>query len=256
MRTALLLLAFLIAALPARGSEIIGALSQNRVSLTANFSGSEILIFGAIRHAAALGEGQGEPDYDIIISIEGPRHPVSIWRKARTLGIWTNVEAVSMGSVPSFHAVATTAPLEQILLPEEDARHRISTAHAIRPEQATGNVADIDSFTEALMRLRARDGAYLALERWVFLDRNVLFRTTVTLPANLTEGAYTTRMYLVREGEVVHQFRTAIFVRKEGLERWLHQLAYDRPLAYGLLALAIALVAGWGASAAFRFVRS
>ncbi len=249
-----IVLVLILTVLPARGSEIIGALSQNRVSLTANFSGSEILIFGAIRHATALGEG--EPDYDIIITIEGPRHPVSIWRKARTLGIWTNVESVSMGSVPSFHAVATTAPLERILTAEEIAEHRISTVHAIRPEQATGDVADIDSFTEALIRLRAREGAYQALDRWIFLDRNVLFRTTVALPANLTEGGYTTRMYLVRDGEVVHQYRTAIFVRKEGLERWLHQLAYDRPLVYGLLALIIALVAGWGASAAFRFVRS
>ncbi|MCC6001885.1 MAG: TIGR02186 family protein [Pararhodobacter sp.] len=254
MRVILALALILLAALPARASEIIGALSHNRVSLTANFSGSEILIFGAIRHDTPLGDDA--PDYEIIVTIEGPRHPVSIWRKARRLGIWTNVEAVSMGSVPSFHAVATTAPLEQILSPEEDARHRISTAHAIRPEQATGSVADVDSFTEALMRLRSADGAYQSLDRWVFLDRNVLFRTTVALPANLTEGAYTTRMYLVRDGVVEHQFRTAIFVRKEGLERWLHQLAYDRPLAYGFLALIIALVAGWGASAMFRFVRS
>jgi uncharacterized protein (TIGR02186 family) len=90
----------------------------------------------------------------------------------------------------------------------------------------------------------------------VSLDRNVLFRATVPLPANLSEGAYTTRMYLVRDGEVVHQYRNAIFVRKEGLERWLHQLAYDQPLLYGLLALFLALLAGWGASAAFRFVRT
>lgn len=254
MRVVAVLIAFLtLAALPARGAEIIGALSQNRVSLTANFSGSEILIFGAIRHDAPRIEDA--PSYDIIITIEGPRHPVSIWRKARTFGIWTNVEAVSMPSVPSFYAVATTAPLGNILAPEEDARYRISAHHAIRPEQAAGAPVDIDSFTAALLRLRARDGAYLRLDRWVFLDRDVLFRATVALPANLTEGAYTTRMYLVREGAVVHQYRTAIFVRKEGLERWLHQLAFDRPLVYGILALIIALVAGWSASTAFRYIR-
>ena len=55
---------------------------------------------------------------------------------------------------------------------------------------------------------------------------------------------------------MVSQFRTAIFVRKDGLERWIYQLAYDHPFLYGLLALAIALIAGWGASALFRFVRS
>jgi len=237
---------------PARAGEIVGALSQNRVSLTANFSGSEILIFGAIRHEGAT---EDAAPFDVIIVIEGPRQPVAIWRKDRRMGIWMNVESVNMASVPSFYAVATSAPLSQILSAEQDAQHRISASHAIRAAQATGDVEDRALFTSALMRIRERAEQYLTLDRWVYLDREILFRANVRLPANLTEGAYTTRMYLVREGEVVNQFRTAIFVRKEGIERWLHQLAYDQPLVYGLLSLALALVAGWGASAAFRYIR-
>lgn len=250
---ALVLLVLLLAALPVRAGEIVGALSQNRVSLTANFSGTEILIFGAIRHDAPRVEDT--PPFDIIITIEGPRQPVVIWRKDRRLGIWVNVEQVSMASVPSFYAVATTGPLQLILDPEEDARHRIAPHHAIRPAQVVGDVPDPSVFAEALLRIRERSEQYRRLDRWVYLDRDILFRTTVRLPANLTEGAYTTRMYLLREGQVTHQYRTAIFVRKEGIERWLHQLAYDQPLLYGLLALAIALVAGWGASAGFRYLR-
>lgn len=244
---------FLLLALPAKAGEIVGGLSQNRVSLTANFSGSEILIFGAIRHDAARFE-QDAP-FDVIIVVEGPRQPVAIRRKARRFGIWMNVDVAYMASVPSFYAVATSAPLPQILTAEEDARLRISTLQAIRPDQITGDVADSADYTAALLRLRTQAQAYQTLNRWVTLDRDILFRANVRLPANLTEGAYTTRMYLVREGVVVHQFRTAIFVRKEGLERWLSQLAYDQPLFYGLLALAIALIAGWGASEATRFFR-
>jgi hypothetical protein len=33
-------------------------------------------------------------------------------------------------------------------------------------------------------------------------------------------------------------------------------MAHELPLLYGLLSLAIALAAGWGASAAFRYLRS
>ncbi|KPQ07754.1 MAG: putative transmembrane protein [Rhodobacteraceae bacterium HLUCCA12] len=252
MTRVLAILFLILAALPVRGNEIVGALSQNRVSLTANFSGSEILIFGAIRHDLDVAE---ESPYDVVIVIEGPHQPVDIWRKDRRMGIWMNVESVSMASVPSFYAVATSAPLDEILTPETDAEHRISASYAIRPDQATGQVEDPSLFTSALMRIRERAEQYLTLDRWVFLDRDILFRANVQLPANLTEGAYTTRMYLVRDGDVVNQFRTAIFVRKEGIERWLHQLAYDQPLAYGLLALLIALAAGWGASEAFRYLR-
>lgn len=252
MARLLVVLFVILSVLPARAGEIVGALSHNRVTLTANFSGSEILIFGAIRHD---GSAEDAAPFDVIIVIEGPRQPVAIWRKDRRMGIWVNVEAVNMASVPSFYAVATTAPLPQILSAQEDAQYRISAPQAIRASQAVGDVADRDLFTAALLRIRERAEQYLALDRWVYLDRDILFRANVRLPANLTEGAYTTRMYLVRDGAVVNQFRTAIFVRKEGIERWLHQLAYDQPLAYGLLALALALVAGWGASAGFRYLR-
>jgi len=250
---ALLLSFLLLVGLPAQAAEIIGGLSQNRVQLTMNFAGSEILIFGAIRRDAPRYEA--EPPFDIIITIEGPSQPVVVWRKDRRMGIWVNVDSVQLSSVPSFYAVATTGPLDQILDPAEDARHRISPRYAIRAEQATGDVLDHEAFSQALVRLRNEAEQFQRLERWIYLDRETLFRVAVRLPANLTEGAYTVRMYLVRSGGVVHQYRNAIFVRKEGLERWLHTLAYDQPLGYGLLAIVIAVVAGWGASAIFRYAR-
>ena len=261
MRALILLLLTLAGALPAAASEIVGALSQSRVSLTTSFSGSEILIFGAIRRdpneeqLAESDEANGSTDYDVVIVIEGPRQPVAVWRKDRRAGIWMNVDSVAMASVPSFYAVATTAPLNQIVSPETDAQYRISARQAIGGAAADDASPDAALFTEALMRIRERSQQYLALDRWVHLDRDILFRANVRLPANLTEGAYTTRMYLVQNGAVVSQFRTAIFVRKEGFERWLHQMAYDQPFLYGLMALAVALVAGWGASALFRFIR-
>ncbi len=256
---ALILLA--LTALPAAASEIVGALSQNRVSLTASFSGSEILIFGAIRRdadevtAEESAEATGGPnDFDVVIVVEGPRQAVAVWRKDRRAGIWMNVDSMAMASVPSFYAVATSAPLNTVVTPETDAAFRISARQAIRIDQAN-DTPDGAVFTEALMRIRERSAHYLLLDRWVHVDRDILFRANVRLPADLTEGAYTTRMYLVQGGDVVSQYRTAIFVRKEGFERWLHQMAFDQPFIYGLMALTLALVAGWGASALFRLIR-
>ncbi|MFN6979967.1 MAG: TIGR02186 family protein, partial [Gemmobacter sp.] len=82
-----------------------------------------------------------------------------------------------------------------------------------------------------------------------------LLRADVRLPANLTEGRFRVRVFLVRGGDVVDHLETAIDVEKQGLERWLHRLAFDRPFAYGILSLVIAVGAGWAASAAFRAFR-
>lgn len=263
----------MISAVSARANEVIGALSQNRVALTASYSGSEILIFGAIRRDPAeqlaedelraqldvqepAGDAQdlGAP-FDVIVVVEGPRHPAEIWRKDWRAGIWLNVDALMIPSVPSFYAVAASDALADILSPDADAEHQITIDQAIRLDDAVGQVSDPAQYAEALVRLRARSGHFADLERFVHIDRETLFRARVQLPANIIDGAYITRIYLVRDGAVESVFRTAIFVRKDGIERWLYELAYEYPLLYGLLALVIALLAGYGASAIFNIIR-
>ena len=60
---------------------------------------------------------------------------------------------------------------------------------------------------------------------------------------------------LNRDGQVVDIYETTIEVHKVGLERWLFRLAHDLPLVYGALSLALAIAAGWLASAAFTAFR-
>lgn len=248
LRLALLLC---LVALPLRAEDIVLGLSSDRVRITATFEGSEILVFGAIKREAPIPE---EP-LDVVVAIAGPSKPLVVRRKERVLGIWANTDAVGIDSAPSFYAVATTGPMEQVLSNVEDLRHKVSIGRAIRSVGAPGNVADAQAFTEALIRIRRNDGAYQMLEGEVVLDEQTLFRTEIGLPANLTEGEYQTRIFLTRGGNVISQFETVIDVRKVGLERWLYTLSRQQPLAYGLLSLAIAIAAGWGASAAFRMLR-
>ncbi len=253
-RLTISVLLMLLAALPARAEEVVAALSQTRVALTATFEGSEILVFGAVRRETPM--LPEDVPLEVIVTISGPTEPVTVWRKARVAGVWMNVDGVRINEAPSFYAVATTAPLTQALSSTEDLRHRVSIDRAIRTYGAYAATADAPAFTAALRRLRERDDLYQMLEGEVEMERDTLFSTRISLPANLTEGVYTTRIFLTREGAVVDRFDTAINVQKVGIERWLFQLAQQQPLAYGALAVLIAVLAGWGASAAFRYFRS
>ena len=157
-------------------------------------------------------------------------------------------------AAPTFYAVSTSGPLHEVLTQTEDLRHRVSVPRAIRAV-GTG-VADQAAFTEALIRIRSGGAAYQLNEGAVRLREQTLFDTSVRLPANLTEGDYLTRIFLTRGGEVVDVFEQAIPVRKVGLERMIYTLAHERPLIYGVLSLTIAIIAGWLASAVFRYIRS
>ncbi len=247
------LLPLVLLALPALAEEsIVSGLSQNRVSITADFDGSEILIYGAVKREAPVPKGS---PLQVIITVEGPSTPVIVRRKDRVAGIWVNNAEVRVDSAPSFYAVATTGPLSDILSDTDNLRHRITIERAIRAVGITGEAEQADAFVQAMLRVRSNEDRYRVLEGAVQLTEDTLFRTDVVLPSNLTEGEYTVRLFLLREGRVVATQERAIRVRKEGLERFIFTMAHDQPLLYGLLSLVLAGIAGWAASAAFRLIR-
>lgn len=241
-------LMLLALALPARAEEVVAGLSQSRVALTATFDGSEILVFGAIRRDTPIADDAAP--MHVIVTIQGPSAPLSVWRKARRGGIWVNTDEVRIRQAPSFYAVATSAPFAEVITPEEDLRHRVSVPRAIRALGAV--LEETPLFTEALIRIREDEGVYQLLEGEVAIERETLFRTTISLPSSLTEGTYATRIFLTRGGVVIDRYETAIVVRKVGIERLLYQLAHDQPVIYGSLAVLIAVLLGWAASMLFR----
>lgn len=248
-----LILAVALATPVAAQEVIVAGLSQNRVSITADFDGSEILIYGAVKREAPPPEGG---PIEVIITVEGPSTPVAVRRKGRVAGIWVNTSSVRIDSAPSFYAVTSTGPLKHILSDTDNLRHGITIERVIR---AIGISAEADrsgEFVEALLRVRTGEGRYRVLEGKIELTENTLFRSDVVLPSNLTEGEYKVRLFLVRDKRVIASQERVIGVRKEGLERFLFNLAQERPLIYGLLSLVLAAVAGWGASAAFRLMRA
>jgi len=251
MRVLVALWLLLVAGVAQAQEGIVAGLSQNRVSITADFDGSEILIYGAVKRDSPAPDGRVE----VIITVEGPAGPLVIRRKARQAGIWVNTDAVQVDRAPSFYVVATTGPLHQILTETENLRHRIAAPRAIRAVGISAEAEGAPEFITALLRIREAEGQYRLAERSIEMTEQTLFRADVVLPANLTEGNYRVRIFLTRNGEVIDTLERLINVRKEGLERFLYNLAQEQPLIYGLLALLIAVVAGWAASAAFRYIR-
>ena len=232
--------------------EVVLGLSQNRIAITADFDGSEILIFGAIKRDAPA--PTGDP-LGIVVAIEGPSLPLTVRRKEKKWGIWVNTDALEIDAAPAFYAVASSAPFETVMSQTEDLRYHVSIPQAIRSVGAPPHITDVDAFTEAVIRIRRENGLYQVLENGVDLAQDTLFQTSIALPSNLTEGAYKTRIFLTRKGKVISSFATSIDVQKVGLERFLFNLSRQRPLIYGLMSLAIAIAAGWGASAFFQVIR-
>lgn len=252
MRTLALAIALLVAPLTALAEEVVLGLSSDTVSIDTNFDGSEILIFGAVKRDAPF---PSDPRMQVIVTVAGPSETKTVRRKEKRFGIWINTDAVEIDSAPSFYAVSTSTLLGLSLSDTEDVRHRISIPRAIRSVGAPQNIENSETFTEALIRIKSKSDQYQLNEGTVSVDEQTLFRTSIALPAALTEGDYLTRIFLTRGGEVISKYETSIYVRKVGMERWLYALSRENAFWYGIMSLAIAIFAGWGASALFGLLR-
>ncbi len=104
------ILALIFFATQAHSETIVLGLSQDSVSITATFDGSDILIFGAVSRTAPEPLDKGK--LGVIIAVSGPDQTVSVFRKQRRMGIWVNTDEVIVDRAPSFYAVATSGPIE------------------------------------------------------------------------------------------------------------------------------------------------
>ena len=111
---------------------------------------------------------------------------------------------------------------------------------------------ELKAFKDAVIRLKQKEGLSLTADYGVIFIGQSLFRSSITLPANVPVGPLTARVYLFREGELLSTFSSRVKFEREGLELWLYRFAMRQPVLYGLMAMFVAVAAGLLASAAFR----
>ncbi len=237
-----------LASLLGAGAQILKAqdlvidLSDPIVAITAGFAGTDVLLFGATQS-----EG------DLVVVVRGPQQNHIIRRKERIGGIWINRKEVEFIEIPAFYALAANRPIEEFVPIIDADIHQIGVEKLIfRPIAHQLPVDDITQFSEALIRIKQRNTLYTVEETELVYLGNGLFRTEVHFPANVAVGTYGIDVYLFQDGELVENQTTLLNVRKFGLEAGVFDFAHRHSLAYGVLAVLIAAMAGWLANVAFR----
>ncbi|MFQ6018121.1 MAG: TIGR02186 family protein [Kiloniellaceae bacterium] len=227
---------------PVRADTLIVDLSQYLVAITTSFAGTKVLLFGTI-------DGPG----DVVVIVRGPDRPVVLHRKKRVLGIWLNAATMTFDRAPSFYAIASSRPLSEIASDSVRVREEMGIEN-LRLElpraKASPNVAA--AWRDGLIRNHQALGLYpVEVGKVIFLG-NRLFRADVKFPANVPTGIYQVNSYFLRDGRVVRAQRNALTIEKAGIEARVFDFAHNRSAAYGLIAILVALVAGWLGHMAFR----
>jgi uncharacterized protein (TIGR02186 family) len=229
------------ARLEARDEPLLIALSTQLIEIDSSFAGTSILLFGAT----------DEPG-DIVVSVRGPEMPMVVRRKRRSAGIWVNQDSVAFRNVPQYYATAASRPLEEIASQALLEHEQIGIDHLLLEAIWIRTPDDTDDFRTALSRNRKREALYQSEVGSVeFIDEG-LFRTQLTFPANVPTGYYQAKVFLIRDGKVSASRSTALRIEKGGFSADISTFARSDAAIYGVIAIVLALVAGWAGSFAFR----
>ena len=248
--TTVALLLCMLGAAPASAERLVISLSTHRVSITSNFTGVDLTLFGTVdMDAASVGRAGG---YAIVVTVNGPRQPIVTWRKDRFLGIWVNTESRTFTDAPSYLAVLTNRALDGIASPDVLRRFRVGLGQ-FTPEGGR-NVAQNpdDPFRAAFVRVKLQQGLYREQGNAVTFLTPTLFRTAVPLPANVPIGEYEIDVKLFADGALIAQETTAFEIIKAGFEQFIASYAREHGILYGLVTAMLALLTGWFGAVVFR----
>ncbi len=228
--------------------------STRQVSITSSFTGTEILVFGAVTDSVQPSPEAGT--YDIIVVVEGIPAPAVVRKKSRVGGIWINTQSMRFAPLPSYYAIASTRPIDEIAERGVLDANEIGFDHVrmVPLGKGRGNVSDAElkDFKAALIRLKEQERVYVKSEFGVSFIGRSLFRATIALPPNVPVGPLTARVYLFKDGQMLGQYKSRVMLQREGIERYIHDIAMSYPFIYGASTVLLASAAGLAAAFAFR----
>lgn len=238
LRVALVFFAGLCPA--AAQAPLIADLDDHLIAITTGFAGTDVLLFGTT-------DGPG----DVIVVVKGPTADVDVLRKERVGGVWINRKALGFQSVPAVYMLAVSKPLEELLPVDQRGYYQMGIEN-IRMIPVDPGDPDSKTFTTALVQSKQKNGLFSDSPARILFIGDRLFRVNLRVPSTVPTGTYLAEVYLVRDQKVVGAQTTPLVISKIGFGADIYDFAYRHSAAYGVIAILVALFAGWMAHLAFR----
>ena len=251
-----LILAFVLmlcGAAPAAAEQLVVSLSNHRIAITSSFVGDNLVLFGTIEPDA--GKTLPRTNYDLVVTVTGPRQTLKTRRKERVAGIWVNVDSREFLRVPSYLAILSNRPVEDIASAEARRNLQLGLDNYLLTQRVGADFADTvrdDPFRVAFVRLETQHGLYRQDGTAVTFLTPTVFRAAIPVPSNVPTGSYNVDVKLFANSALVTRTGTALEVIKAGFEQYVADAARDHGLLYGTITALMALFIGWFGSVVFR----
>ena len=237
----------------ALAERLITSLSQHRVGVTSSFTGSEVVLFGGIERETGVLPLRG--NYDVAVTVTGPRQNTVVFRKERVLGIWVNYDSRTFENAPGYFSVLTNRKLDTIASAETLRRLQIGLDNLALPQRFESGARESggdDLFRAALLKLKEDHELYRQESNGVTFLTPALFRASIPLPADVPIGTYEVDVSLFADSAPIARTPSALEIYKAGFEQVVTSTAQSHGLLYGMITAMMAVLTGWFASVVFR----
>jgi hypothetical protein len=211
------------------------------IPVGAFYNGAEVKIEGGV---AARSK--------VIVTVTGSDHETVFNKKARFGPIWVNSGKVRISGVPSLFLRFSSAPPASMLARSVIAQHHLDESTMTQNMHIEPRPKD--ARTEAALRadylaLKKGDGTYVIGRGGVRVSEasaQARFVLQFRWPKHAPPGEYAVRVYEINDGAVVRQAELPVTVVRTGFPAWLAGLAASRASLYGITAILIGGLAGFG----------
>ncbi|WP_081944745.1 TIGR02186 family protein [Sphingopyxis sp. MWB1] len=228
---------------------LVPDVSNRTINIQYSFTGEELLLFGAILYP---GQRLPEDRADIVVVLKGPVQPIILREKRRVAGIWVNASSIRLRTAPGFYAIGSSRPVAELVDERTAAIFELGLVNLSMSPTGFSEAKTLARFEAGLIDLYTRMGLFYENPSAVEITEGVLYRARIPVPARVPVGTYRAETFLVSEGRVLAVASRDVQIRKAGFERFVAQAAEHHGFLYGLSAVLLSLILGYGASALFR----
>lgn len=221
--------------------------SPSLVPITMSYHGAKLTITGK--------SGVNE---DLVLKVSSAPADSVMKYKAKVGGIfWMKKGSLDFRNVPGVYLLNSTADLSRILPGWARNQYQLgyeSLAAAARVENGNGEPVDGKWFNE-FIRFKEKEKVYSIQEGTITRrhgEESNTFEVVVDWPYQAPPGVYNVELLAVSNGTVVDQAGTTFEVQRAGLGAALSKMAFDQASLYGIMAVVIALAAGFAVGAIFK----
>jgi hypothetical protein len=207
-----------------------------QISVGTSYSGADVRI-----------EGAADAGSNIIITVTGSDREEQFNHKARYGPIWASGGRLRISGVPSLFLRFSSAPVDSLLGPDTVRQMGLDTASLaarmhIEPRPRDRRAED--AIRRDYLALKTADRVYRIDEPGV--QTGSRFSLRFHWPRKAPPGVYQVHVYEIRDRTVVRESSMPYSVVRTGFPAWLAGLAESRASLYGLVAVLIGALAGFG----------